>query len=259
MKRLISLFIISIIMLSNCIISNAANVANLALTSNSTSVDEGSEIVLYLEIKDLPGINELIGIAAKLKYDSNIFELVSVTGENGWQVSKAKTILMISDNSVTSGKVIKIVLKAIKVPEEGFSVVELNNISVTDNIEEYEQTDLTYKINVKNKIGTIKPNSKPQPELEETNSNTDSKQEIEKIENSSVSQEYKSNETSEDLKQTTDVVQNTEQNKNNITDSAVSEMHVNEKILNLIIAIIIILAISIGITSFLRYKKVKEE
>lgn len=257
MKKLISSFIISIIILSNCIISNAANVADLVLTSNSTSVDVGSEIVIYLEINNLSGINELTGIAAKLNYDSNIFELVNITGENSWKVSKAKTILMISDDSVTFGKVIKIVLKAIKVPEEGTSIVELTNISVTDNIEEYEQTNLTYKINVKNKIGTLKPN--PKPESEESNLDTDSKQEVEKEESPAVTQEHKLDETSEDLKQKTDIVQNTTQNKNDITDNTVSEINTNEIVLNSLIAIIIILAVIIGITSFIRYKKVKEE
>ena len=254
MKKLISSLLISIIILASCVVSNAANVANLAFTSNSTSVDVGSEITIYLEINSLSGVSELYGIAGKLQYDSNIFELVNVTGENNWKVSKGSILSMISDDPITSGKVIKVVLKAIKAPDAGSSALTLTNLSVTDNIDEYEQSNVTYTINVKETSGTPTPEN-PTPENPEPENPTPENPTPENPtpENPTPENPEPENPNPENPTPT----QNTTSNMNNTSDNTVSKVKLPAAGLNLTIVLLITLGVIIGVASFLRYKKIK--
>jgi len=228
MKKIVSSLLVSIIIMMSCIISNAANVANLTFTSNSTSVDVGSEITVYLEVNSLSGISELYGVAGVLDYDRDTFELVSVTTENGWQKTTGNIMSLIHSDGVTSGKIIKVVLKALKKPENGASALTLTQVSVVDLDDEYEQGDVTYTINVKENV-VNPPAEEQQPE---TN-------------------------TSEDKNTTNQGTTNQTPNGIQNNDTTTSKVKLPATGLDLTLAILIALAVIIGVASLIRYKKIK--
>lgn len=228
MKKIVSSLLVSIIIMMSCIISNAANVANLTFTSNSTSVDVGSEITVYLEVNSLSGISELYGVAGVLDYDRDTFELVSVTTENGWQKTTGNIMSLIHSDGVTSGKIIKVVLKALKKPENGASALTLTQVSVVDLDDEYEQGDVTYTINVKENVVN--------PPAEEQQPGTN---------------------TSEDKNTTNQGTTNQTQNGIQNNDTTTSKVKLPATGLDLTLAILIALAVIIGVASLIRYKKIK--
>ena len=228
MKKIVSSLLVSIIIMMSCIISNAANVANLTFTSNSTSVDVGSEITVYLEVNSLSGISELYGVAGVLDYYRDTFELVSVTTENGWQKTTGNIMSLIHSDGVTSGKIIKVVLKALKKPENGASALTLTQVSVVDLDDEYEQGDVTYTINVKENV-VNPPAEEQQPE---TN-------------------------TSEDKNTTNQGTTNQTPNGIQNNDTTTSKVKLPATGLDLTLAILIALAVIIGVASLIRYKKIK--
>lgn len=237
MKKIVSSLLVSIIIMMTCIVSNAANVANLVFTSNSTSVDVGSEITIYLEVSSLSGISDLYGMAGVLDYDQDTFELVSVTGENGWQVTKGNIISMLHSDGVTSGKIIKVVLKALKKPENGSTAVTLKQVSVTDNIEEYEQADVSYTINIKDNVV-----NNPADETPETNEGTNSGS-------------TNNGPTNQGTNQNTN--QGTTQNGNSTNDNTISKVKLPATGLDVTVTILIALAVIIGVASLIRYKKIE--
>lgn len=236
MKKIVSLLLVSIIIMMTCIVSNAASVANLVFTSNSTSVDVGSEITIYLEVSSLSGISDLYGIAGVLDYDEDTFQLVSATGENSWQITKGNIMSMIHSDGVTNGKVLKVVLKALKKPENGSTAVTLKQVSVTDNIDEFEQADVSYTINIKDNVV-----NDPTEETPETNQGTD---------NGSTNQG-----TNQGTNQNTN--QGSTQNGNSTNDSTTSKVKLPATGLDVTVTVLIALAVIIGVASLIRYKKIK--
>lgn len=223
MKKIVSTLLMAIIILCSCIVSNAANEANLSLTSNSTTVDVGSQITLYLQLDSLSGISTVLALSTVLDYDKDVFELVSITGENAFNVMAGNRVSATHADGVTNGKIFKVILKAIKKPESGKAALTLKEISVVDEDEEYSLNDISYAINVKDSVVTPGNNT--------VNNNAGNT-------NKPVNEDKNT------------PVQNT-------NDGTTANSKLPATGLDITIALFILLALVIGIASFVRYKKLK--
>lgn len=226
MKKIVSTLLVSLLVLLNCVVSNATNAANLTFTSNSTSVNVGSEITVYLDLNSVSGVDTITAISGKLSYDANTFELVSVTGENSWNILSGNILSITRAQGATSGRILKVVLKAIKKPDNGVSVLKLTQVETTDNNDAFEQDDVSFSINVK----------------EVSQEETPTTPEENKVENTTIPPAINNN---------------TSTSQNKVADNTTISKKLPATGLDITIAVSIILAMIIGIASFIRYKQVK--
>lgn len=242
MRKLASTLLMLVLILLNCIVVNAAGVADLTFFSNSQNVDINSEITIYLKLNSISGIEGLSGLSAVLNYDKDVFELVKISGEEDWNVrigdNGKMTALSQVIGGVSSGNIMKIELKAIKKPEEGTAAVELKNIMVTDGIEvEEPHADISYKINVRGQ--STSPDLPEKPD-------EDSKNNL----NTTAEESQDKNKSFLSVNETT--------TQDNITkDETTSKTQIPAAGLNVTIVLIIVLAIILGGAAFIRYRKNK--
>lgn len=144
MEKAIIIFITIILAILVGVNSYAADVnIELNLTGPTTIVQDDKTITLTLSLGNFTGIadNCVLGYEAKLEYDKNIFESVTVNGLNGWTSNYSdSTKILIGDVSSAKGntKITEIVLTLKEGVQPTTTDIKLNNIIVTNDENDFE-------------------------------------------------------------------------------------------------------------------------
>lgn len=115
-KRIsLTILLMLTILLSSINIANAESRATFNLTTQNTNVKVGDEVTVTFSIGTLTGLTNVKEITTTRKYDSNIFEYLGVEPQNGWEVVKDETnLVMKKQGGISSGDIAKIKFKVLK-------------------------------------------------------------------------------------------------------------------------------------------------
>jgi len=221
MKKIISTIVIFILIISSCIVSNAAEDFKVNLTSDYGTVDVDSNITMSLELESIKKGNSLVILDGELEYDTDIFELVEFKGIGIWDIEYTTennrfSAIPTEAEEFTNGEIGKIVLKVKKRPESGETQVVVKELKTMIGEEESTHSDLLYSISINEKIVI-----KTQEESDKVN-NT-------KVENNKIDSKTKE-----------------EQNKNSVVTG-----------LNITLIILLVLSFIMGIIIVIKHMKEK--
>lgn len=186
MKKVLSLVLLFIMMMSIMGTVNAAFTCNVSMEMEKTEFKKGDEFTVDINISNIQSERGVISLGATLEYDKDSLTLVSMKGQNGWEdpsvgstYNEANGKIAITRNGL--GKNNETIFKITFKVKEGAKknlLVTLKNISLADGTSPLSVKQVYKNITIQD--GTDNPVPKPTPDddnklpvIPDTNTNND--------------------------------------------------------------------------------------
>lgn len=109
------LLILVVLLASVTTVKAAEQSATFSLTTTNTDVKVGDEVTVTFSINNINGFSNIKSVVAKKVYDSSIFEYVSTTGQNGWELKgDSSNIVLRNESGASTGAIAVLKFKVLK-------------------------------------------------------------------------------------------------------------------------------------------------
>ena len=254
MKRnfILSIFMIITLLIANISFAAETPKAELTITADKTTIestDKTIEVTITLgNISGLATTENKVFLAYEgtIEYDTNMFEAVTVKGQNDWSATygpTTKKIIGDTDNAKANTIIAKLIFTLKDSIAEGKTgTIKLNEMKLTDG-----KNKFTF-----NK--TITVTNKKEGQGQEQDKNQDDENQGDKNQGDKNGVENDNNISDNDEKKAIDKVQSKD---NNVADSSQAKGSIPKAGLKNIIVLAALMIVITGIFSFARYKMIK--
>lgn len=154
MKKIISLTLILVVMMT--LISNvyAASSYKLSLEPSKSEVSKGEQFTVDVKISDIQDENGIIALGAKLEYDETSLELVEMQGVGKWSSPSYNELngefaTDRNGNTIGNETIFRITFKVTEQSKQDFEI-SLKNISASNGNEDIKIEDVKTEMSLKN-------------------------------------------------------------------------------------------------------------
>ena len=158
-KKLSIIFVLFITIAFQVGIVNAASSINVGFTSNSSTLNKGSEVQLYINISDI-NVGEGVNVVkANIEYDKNVLQYEGITANNGWSATlNENTGIMIINNLEnlinTNQRIATLKFKVKENTTATSTTVSLSNIESSNADEKVTHNNVSVRLTI-NSSGNI--------------------------------------------------------------------------------------------------------
>lgn len=170
MKKVLSLVLLFIMMMSIMGTVNAAFTCNLSMEMEKTEFKKGDEFTVDINISNIKSDRGVISLGATLEYDKDSLTLVKMEGQNGWESpavgstyneTNGKIAITRSGLGKNDETIFKITFKVKEEAKKNLLIV-LKNISLADGTSPLSVAQVYKNITVQE--GTNNPVPQPTPD-----------------------------------------------------------------------------------------------
>ena len=256
MKRnfILSIFMIITLLIANISFAAETPKAELTITANKTKIENTDKTIeITITLGNISGLattgnNVFLAYEGTIEYDTNMFEAVTVKGQNDWSATygpTTKKIIGDTDNAKANTIIAKLIFTLKDSIAEGKTgTIKLNEMKLTDG-----KNKFTF-----NKTITVTNKKEGQGQGQEQDKNQDDENQGDKNQGDKNGVENDNNISDNDEKKAIDKVQSKD---NNVADSSQAKGSIPKAGLKNIIVLAALMIVITGIFSFARYKMIK--
>lgn len=152
-NKIISILVISMLILSIGIISNAAVTTTDLNVKNSFEGEQIQQLIVPIYITDTTGtVESAIGYQATLDYDESVFESVTLTAQNGWNATYNDTTKKIVQDTTTAKQnqeVGKLTFTLKSYTKDVSTTIKITGIKIATDTEFVTPADKSVSVKVK--------------------------------------------------------------------------------------------------------------